>query len=88
VAAQFPAPCCGNVAYIMTPSQTLILVLTARVVQLHLSYTQVICHLLDFAKDISVVVFGKCLVKISAELMTIWTEILVVFHNFQREILE
>jgi len=39
VTAQFPAPCCGNVAYIMTPSQTLILVLTARGVQLQVSLT-------------------------------------------------
>jgi len=39
VTAQFSAPCCGNVAYIMTPSKTLILDITARGVKLQVSLT-------------------------------------------------
>jgi hypothetical protein len=56
--AQLPVPCCGNIAHVMMPSETLILVLMARGVQhlVHVTHRQAIHLSLYFAKHVGVVV--------------------------------
>jgi hypothetical protein len=56
--AQLPVPCCGNIAHIMMPSQTLILVLMARGVQrlVYVTHRQVVNLSLYFAKHVGVMI--------------------------------